>query len=158
MADKKPSKRSGATGGERPLRRREPASRDTKSASDRDGKPKFAKGATDAKGFKGEKGFKSAQGDKPRAARRDKPLPADIILRARAPMLEGYQNLLSTNAGWLTYVDRAQTEADRIDRYTKAKDRLSAVTAADLQALARRYLTATGGVEVTVLPEGAAAP
>lgn len=89
---------------------------------------------------------------------RDKPLPADIILRARAPMLEGYQNLLSTNAGWLTYVDRAQTEADRIERYTKAKDRLSAVTAADLQALARRYLTATGGVEVTVLPEGAAAP
>lgn len=81
MADKKPSKRSGATGGDSPLRRREPVTRDTKSAPARDGKPKFAKGGAEAKGFKGEKSFKGAKGpksDKPRAARRDKPLPAPV--------------------------------------------------------------------------------
>ena len=44
---------------------------------------------------------------------------------------ESFDNLLKTNPGWLAYVDRAQTEADRIDRYAKAKERLSAITAAD---------------------------
>jgi 23S rRNA pseudouridine2605 synthase len=72
MTEKKPSKRSGAAGGDRPLRRREPAA---KSGPARDKTPKFDKKATDAKGFKGPKG---AKGDKPRATRRDKPLPAPV--------------------------------------------------------------------------------
>jgi 23S rRNA pseudouridine2605 synthase len=76
MTDRKPGKRSGATGGDSPLRRREPATRDKNSAPARDGKPKFAKGAADAKGFKG--GPKGAKGDKPRPVRRDKPLPAPV--------------------------------------------------------------------------------
>ncbi|MFC0588106.1 M16 family metallopeptidase [Novosphingobium aquiterrae] len=84
---------------------------------------------------------------------RDRPLGADVLLRARAPMLENFDNLLKSNAGWLSYVDRAQTEADRIDRYTKAKARISAITATDLQTLARRYLSGNAGVEITVLPE-----
>ncbi len=82
------------------------------------------------------------------------PVSADVLLRARAPMLEGFENLLKTNGGWLNYVDRAQTEPDRIDRYAKAKQRVAAITAADLQALVRRYLTAQGGTELTVLPDG----
>ncbi|MBS0477501.1 MAG: insulinase family protein [Proteobacteria bacterium] len=89
---------------------------------------------------------------------RDTPISADLLLRARAPLLESFDNLLKSNAGWLAYVDRAQTETDRIERYARAKERLSTITAADLQALARRYLTANGGVEVTVLPEGIEAP
>jgi zinc protease len=89
---------------------------------------------------------------------REKPLGADVLLRARAPLLETFDNLLKSNAGWLAYVDRAQTEADRIDRYAQARRRLSAITAADLQALAQRYLGAQAGVEIAVLPEGAAMP
>ena len=82
------------------------------------------------------------------------PIDADLLLRARAPMLEDYDNALKTNAGWLALVDRAQTEPDRIERYVKGKDRVLAITPARLQALAARYLAAQGGVEVTVLPEG----
>ncbi|MDE2436303.1 MAG: insulinase family protein [Sphingomonadales bacterium] len=89
---------------------------------------------------------------------RDRPISDDLLLRARAPLLESFDNLLKSNAGWLAYVDRAQTKVDRIDRFAKAKERIGAITAADLQTLAKRYLTKEAGVEVTVLPEGATAP
>ncbi|PKB24887.1 zinc protease [Novosphingobium kunmingense] len=88
---------------------------------------------------------------------RDRPLPADVLLRARAPMIESFENLLKTNAGWLAYVDRAQTEPDRIERYLRSVERVKAITTADIQAIARRYLTPQAGVEITVLPDGVAA-
>ncbi|MFM2301440.1 MAG: hypothetical protein RLZZ84_1176 [Pseudomonadota bacterium] len=92
------------------------------------------------------------------AALRQQPVGPDVLLRARAPLLDAIDNLLKTNGGWLSLVDRAQTEPDRIERYRKARDRLQAITAADLTALARRYLTDKGAVEITVLPEGMAEP
>lgn len=82
------------------------------------------------------------------------PASADLLLRARAPLLENFDNLLKSNAGWLAYVDRAQSEADRIERYAKAKQRLLSVTAEDLHRLAQQYLTVNGAVEVSVLPDG----
>jgi zinc protease len=87
---------------------------------------------------------------------RDRPVDADLMRRAREPMLESFDNALKTNQGWMTLVDRAQTEADRIERHVHARERLSAVTAAQVQAAARLYLTAERAVEVTALPEGAA--
>ena len=91
---------------------------------------------------------------------RTAPVSDDVLLRAKAPLLESFDNALKSNAGWLTLVDRAQTEPDRLDRYVHGKERLQAITGKDLQATAKRYLTPTGAVEVTVLPEGinAAAP
>ena len=86
---------------------------------------------------------------------RDKPITPDLLLRARQPVLESYDNALKSNRGWLSLVDRAQTEADRIDRFVKFRERLAALTAADVEAAARRYLTPGGAVEITVLPEGA---
>lgn len=88
------------------------------------------------------------------AGLRARAIDPDLLLRARAPMLEDFDNALKTNAGWLALVDRAQTEPDRIERYVKGKDRLLAITPAQLQALAARYLTSQRAVEVTVLPEG----
>ena len=82
------------------------------------------------------------------------PVAADEFQRARQPLIEAHDNALKSNRGWLTLVDRAQTEADRIERYFKAKDRLLALTAADVQAMAKRYLGAQQGLEVLVLPEG----
>ena len=82
------------------------------------------------------------------------PVSDDILLRAKAPMLEAYDNALKSNSGWLTLVDRAQTEPDRIERFVRGKERLQAITAKDLQALTKQYLTPGGAVEVTVLPEG----
>ncbi|WP_068074539.1 M16 family metallopeptidase [Novosphingobium lentum] len=86
------------------------------------------------------------------------PVDADILDRARAPMLERLDNALKSNSGWLSLVSRAQTQADRIDRYRQARARLQAMTPADLQALAKRYLAPGKAVQIVVLPEGAPAP
>lgn len=89
---------------------------------------------------------------------RDKPLDPDTLQRAREPLLDSFDNQLKTNFGWMTLVDRAQTEADRIERQVNVRTRLLAVTAADVQAAARKYLASDRAVEVTVLPETATAP
>lgn len=86
------------------------------------------------------------------------PVSEDLFRRARQPLLESLQNALKNNTGWLSLVGRAQTQAGRIDRYEKAGNRLLAMVPADVQAMARRYLTPGGGVEVLVLPEGVAEP
>ncbi|TCM14963.1 zinc protease [Novosphingobium sp. PhB165] len=89
-------------------------------------------------------------------ALRKAPISDDILQRARQPLLEAYQNALKSNGGWLSLVDRAQTESDRIDRFHRAHDRLAALTAADVQAEAKRYLDPAQGLEVLALPEGVA--
>ncbi len=83
---------------------------------------------------------------------RDEPISADLIQRARAPMLEGLANRLKGNGGWMSYTERAQSKPDRIDRFKQAEARLRAVTAADLQALIARYLAVDQALEVLVLP------
>ncbi|MFM5906853.1 MAG: M16 family metallopeptidase [Novosphingobium sp.] len=92
------------------------------------------------------------------ASLRNAPVSADVIQRARAPMLEIYENALKRNSGWLALVDRAQTEPDRLDRHVKASARLVAITPAELQELAKRYLTESGALELIVLPEGVDPP
>lgn len=92
------------------------------------------------------------------AALRDKPISADLLQRARAPMLEDFDNGLKTNGGWMTYVDRAQTEPDRIERFLNARERTEAITPARLQAAAQRYLVGEAAVQVDVLPDGVDAP
>ena len=87
------------------------------------------------------------------AALRDRPVPDDLLLRARAPLAQLFDNQLKTNAGWLTLAARAQSQPERIDRQVRASERLLAVTAADVQAAARRYLTDDRMVDVTVLPQ-----
>ena len=89
---------------------------------------------------------------------RDRPVSDDTLQRARQPLLEAYDNALKTNRGWLSLVARAQTEADRIDRFAKARERLMAITAAEVQALARQYLAPDRAVEVNVLPQGVDEP
>lgn len=86
------------------------------------------------------------------------PVDADIIQRARAPMLERIDNALKSNGGWMNLAERAQTEPDRLVRAKSARARLEKLTAADLQALAKRYLSVEKAVQIVVLPEGAAAP
>ncbi|HUD28273.1 MAG TPA: insulinase family protein [Novosphingobium sp.] len=92
------------------------------------------------------------------AALRAGPVSEDILRRARQPVVEGLQNGLKSNGGWMALVDHAQTQPDRIERFEKAKDRLLALTPADVQAMARRYLSPEAGLEVLVLPEGVAVP
>ncbi len=82
----------------------------------------------------------------------------DLLERARAPMVQAFDNGLKTNFGWLGLVERAQTEPDRIARYRSGKASLQAISAADIQVLAARYLGADRAVEVVVLPQGVATP
>lgn len=91
-------------------------------------------------------------------ALRAAPVGDDVVRRARQPMLEALQNALKTNAGWLSLVDRAQSEAERIDRYVQARQRLEALSAADVEAMAQRYLDPAAAMEILVLPAGVESP
>lgn len=92
------------------------------------------------------------------AALRAAPVPDDLLQRARAPMIEARDNALKSNTGWLALADRAQTEAGEIDRFQKIDERLRAITPADVQAMARRFLVPEEQVEVLVLPESVDEP
>jgi zinc protease len=89
---------------------------------------------------------------------RDHGVSDDVFQRARAPLAEGFDNALKTNSGWMGLAMRAQTEPDHIERNVHAKERLMAVTPAQVQAAAQRYLTDAGAVETVVLPEGVDPP
>ena len=80
----------------------------------------------------------------------------DTLLRARQPLLESYDNALKTNGGWLSLADDAQREPDQIGRFVAAKAKLAAITPAELQAVAARFLKVGERLEIDVLPkEGA---
>jgi len=85
------------------------------------------------------------------------PVDDDTLLRARRPLLESYDNALKTNAGWMNLADRAQSEPERLARFASAKEVLGALTAADVQAMAARYLDPAQALELVVLPRPAAA-
>jgi zinc protease len=81
------------------------------------------------------------------------PVDADTLLRARQPLLEAYDNALKTNGGWMAYAAQAQREPDYIVRFTEGKAKAEAITAADLQAIAAKYLKPDQRLEVDVLPK-----
>ncbi|MFD2136025.1 M16 family metallopeptidase [Novosphingobium resinovorum] len=89
---------------------------------------------------------------------RKAPVSADILLRARQPMIESLANALKSNAGWMALVDHAQSQPDRIERFQNAREQLLALTPADVQAMAQRYLTPEAGLEVLALPKDVAEP
>jgi zinc protease len=84
------------------------------------------------------------------------PVDADTLLRARQPLLEAYDNALKTNGGWMAYAASAQREPDRIVRFTQGKRIAEAITPADLQAMAAKYLDPDKRLEIDVLPKDAA--
>jgi len=81
------------------------------------------------------------------------PVDADMLLRARRPLLEAYDNALKTNAGWMELADDAQRQPDRIARFTSAKAKLEALTAEDVRATAAKYLQPDQRLEIDVLPK-----
>ena len=89
---------------------------------------------------------------------RDKPIPADLLARAKNPAIEGIDKSLRENGYWLGYVDGAQGEAQRLDRIRQRKALYQAVTAADLQALARTYLTDKAMQRVRIISDKSGAP
>ncbi|MCP5395814.1 MAG: insulinase family protein [Sphingomonadaceae bacterium] len=86
---------------------------------------------------------------------RDAPIDADMLERARRPVLESYDNALKSNGGWLALVDRAQSESYRIDRFLALRAIYESLTPEDIQAAAQQYLDPEAAVEVVVLPRPA---
>jgi zinc protease len=71
---------------------------------------------------------------------RDEPIAADLLARARNPIMEGIAKSLRENGYWMGYVDQAQSRADRLDRIRQRKAIYEAITPAELQKLAQTYL------------------
>ena len=72
---------------------------------------------------------------------RDQPIDDDLLLRARAPVIESITKSRRENGFWLGVASQAQTEADRLDRIRQQLATVEAVTPADIQAFAKAYLS-----------------
>ena len=68
------------------------------------------------------------------------PTTADLLDRARKPLLESMTKARRENSYWLPYVAEATSRADRLDRSRNSLAIVGAATPAELQALAQRYL------------------
>ncbi|WP_126174027.1 M16 family metallopeptidase [Altericroceibacterium xinjiangense] len=83
----------------------------------------------------------------------EEPVDQDVLLRARRPLLEAYDNALKTNGGWMALADRAQSEPQDIERFTRGKELVAAITPEDIRRVASRYLDPEQRLEINVLPE-----
>ncbi len=72
---------------------------------------------------------------------RDVPVDADLLDRARRPLVEAMTKARRENSYWLNYVAEATSRPDRLDRSRNGIAEVEAATPAELQALAQRYLT-----------------
>lgn len=77
---------------------------------------------------------------------------ADVLERARRPMLERAALNRRENGWWLGVLGEAQLRPDRLGRYRTIEARLRAVTPAMLQAAARQYLNPARDLQVKIVP------
>jgi zinc protease len=80
------------------------------------------------------------------------PVSADLLDRARNPIRAGLERSETQNNGWLAVVAEAQSDPALLDRRRQRRAVLDAITLADVQAAAQRYLVAEP-VELRVVPE-----
>lgn len=82
---------------------------------------------------------------------RDKPVAADLMARAVAPALEAIDRSRRENGFWIGALAKAQSHPERLNRIRNERAAIQAVTAADLQKLARQYLTPTTQQQVRIV-------
>jgi len=78
---------------------------------------------------------------------------ADLLERARNPIRADYERSETQNNGWIAIVAEAQSDPSLLERRRKRLATLDAITSADVQAAARRYLASDSPVEIRVVPE-----
>jgi zinc protease len=83
---------------------------------------------------------------------RDTPIDADLLLRARQPILERISQSRRENPTWLGVVDEAQSAPRYLDRFRESRALYRAITPAELQADARRYLLPEALLRVRAMP------
>jgi len=72
---------------------------------------------------------------------RSTPISADLLVRARNSKLENADRMQRENGFWIGLVARAQTEPVLLDQARGLRARIAAITPAELQAAAVKYLT-----------------
>lgn len=85
---------------------------------------------------------------------RDHPPTADEMDRAKKPRIEQVTKARETNDYWLDELSGAQGDSRRLAAIRSAMAGYERVTAADVQAAARQYLTADGAWKLVVRPAG----
>jgi zinc protease len=80
------------------------------------------------------------------------PPAAALFERARNPIRANYERAETQNGGWLAMVAEAQSNPSLMDRWRKRLATLDAITPADVQAAAQRYLAGGVPVELRVMP------
>ncbi len=69
------------------------------------------------------------------------PPSADLVDRARKPLLEAMTKARRENSYWINWVSYAATRAERLDRIRQGIAAMERITPQELQATARRYFT-----------------
>ena len=86
---------------------------------------------------------------------RDKAVSADLLARARNPVLERLTKRLRENTTWLNVAEDAQTEPRFLDRFRVERALYEGVTSARLQAVARRYLVPGNALTIRAISKAA---
>jgi zinc protease len=74
-----------------------------------------------------------------------------LLARARNPALERAERALRENGAWTGLVTRAQSDPSRLDRLLGLRARIAAITPAQLQAIAVKYLTPQQRLDVKIV-------
>lgn len=85
----------------------------------------------------------------------DDPPSSDALLRARQPILEGYERQEGTNNGWTFIVSAAQRHPDILERRRTRGDLMRSITPREIQQAAKGYFQ-EAPIEIRVLPQVAA--
>ena len=88
---------------------------------------------------------------------RDNPVGEDELNRARRPAVERLRRSMADNSYWLTQLSEAQSKPASLDQTRSQVATLEAVTAADLQRLAREYLRPDTAWRVEIVSDKAPA-
>ena len=84
---------------------------------------------------------------------RDGTLSADLLDRARKPLLYQHYAAESTNAYWLEALSDAQSDPRNLDRVRSALNDISSITADDVIEVANAFLDDKRRVDIRVLPK-----
>ena len=85
------------------------------------------------------------------------PVDSDLFERARKPVLESYADWKKRNPTWLGVAAEAQTNPDKLNRFRQNEKTFNSITAQDLWALAKQYLSKPAQFTFRALPDAAIA-
>lgn len=86
---------------------------------------------------------------------RTEPVSADLMLRARKPILERIDKARRENGNWIALIDEAQTEPRWIERFRVARPVYESISADDLRQAAIRWLDPAAALRIRIIPDPA---